>query len=132
VGKRENLTRLAEALKGATVNRPPATLKAVADALRARRAAGEPLTGRQLDFIALDEDAPIQGVITGPGAAIPDALLPPAMRNGGVALGFARELIAKAEAGEWVAPDRLAAARSLVKRHERQRESVQAPELETA
>ena len=54
------------------------------------------------------------------------------MRNGGVALGFARELIAKAEAGEWVAPDRLAAARSLVKRHERQRESVQAPELETA
>lgn len=132
MGKRENLMRLAEALKAATVNKPPASLKAVADALRARRAAGEPLSGRQQDFIALDEAAPITGVITGAGMAIPDALLPPAMRNGGVALGFACELIAKAEAGEWIAPDRLAAARSLVKRHERQRETAQVRELEEA
>jgi len=125
VGKADNLLRLADALRAVTVNRPPATLAAVADALRQRRADGEPLTERQREFIALDDAGPQSGVITGPGAAIPDALLPPAMRNGGVALGFARELIAKAEGGEWVDPDRLAAARSMVKRDERQREAAQ-------
>lgn len=132
VGKANNLLRLADALRAVTVNRPPATLKAVADSLRARRDSGEPLTERQREFIALDDAGPPSGVITGPGMAIPDNLLPPAMRNGGVELGFARELIAKAEGGEWVDPDRLAAARSMVKRDERQRAAQVVPELEPA
>lgn len=125
MGKSDNLMRLADALKAATVNRPPATLKAVADALRARRAAGVKMSVRQRDFIALDEAEPVAHVVFGAGNAIPDHMLPPAMRNDGVRLGYARELSAKYESGEWVAPDQLAAARSLVQRDDQQHEAAQ-------
>lgn len=127
MGKAERMQRLADALRTAMLHKPPATLKAVADGLRERQTAGEALTERQREFIVLDDAGPQQGVISSAGMAIPDHLLPPAMRDGGIARGFAAELIAKAEAGEWVAPDRLAAAHAVVKRG-----TVKARELEAA
>jgi hypothetical protein len=47
---------------------------------------------------------------------IADHLLPPAMRNGGIARGFAAELVAKHEAGENVDAERLSAAKRLLSR----------------
>ena len=47
---------------------------------------------------------------------IPDHLLPPAMRNGGIARGFAADLVAKHEAGENVDAERLSAARRVLAR----------------
>ncbi len=126
------MQRLADALKAAMLRRRPPTLQSIADGLRARQAAGEALTERQREFIALDDAGPQHGGISGAGMAIPDNLLPPGMRGDGIAREFAAELIARADAGEWVAPDRLDAAHSLVKRGARRPAAAPSHEMETA
>ena len=47
---------------------------------------------------------------------VPERLAPVGMRGNGIALDFARQLIADAEAGRHVAQDRLDAAQSLLRR----------------
>jgi len=52
---------------------------------------------------------------------VPEDVAPPGMRNNGIAREFAAELLAKHEAGEWVDPVRLQAARFVLRAEERER-----------
>lgn len=79
-----------------------------ANAQRPRQRAAAPAVGNNLpthSSAGLSEFRPV-----------PDHLLPPGMRNGGIARDFAAELVAKHEAGEWVDSERLAVARRMLHR----------------
>jgi hypothetical protein len=99
----------------ATVRRK--TSRELADDLIARRDGGEKLTATQADFIvAIENMAGGRPEVSGNFTPIPEHLWPPGMRNGGIARDFARELIAKHEAGQFVDPLRLTAARTLLRK----------------
>lgn len=94
------------------------TARELADELIARRDAGERLTATQADYIVAVENM----LNAAPAASdnfkpIPQHLWPEAMRNGGIARDYARELIAKDEAGGYVSPAQLDLAKSILRKH---------------
>ena len=88
---------------------------------RGRRDRGEPMSAAQRAWLAAAEDKAAGGGSSeadpmGSFCPPPEHTLPPGMRNGGIARDFARELIAKHEAGQFVDPLRLTAARTLLRK----------------
>lgn len=100
----------------ATVQRK--TPHEAADELIARRNAGERLTATQADYIVAVENmanaAPAASDNFNP---IPQHLWPEGMRDGGIERDYARELIAKDQAGGYVSPAQLDLAKSILRKH---------------
>jgi len=94
------------------------TAREAADELIARRESGERLTATQADYImAVENMASAKPAESDNFKPIPQHLWPPAMRDGGIARDFARELIAKDAAGGYVSPAQLDLAKALLRKH---------------
>ena len=112
----EGLKRMAAVLK--PLKRTGVTFEELLAHHRGRRDRGEKFSPAQRDWLKAAE-AKVGGVerdqVLNQCNPIPDSLLPPGMRNGGIARDFAAELVAQHDAGQWVDPVRLDAARKVLR-----------------
>jgi hypothetical protein len=112
------LRRMAEVL--APLKRNGITFEELLAHHRGRRDRGEPMSPAQRDWLKAAE-AKVGGVerdqVLNQCNPIPDSLLPPGMRDGGIARDFATELVAQHDAGQFVDPVRLNAARAVLAKH---------------